>query len=114
MNSPIVDQLLETWRINNKMQLLLMDSISDEGMQCTLSTRGGRTIYQQFVHVNNVRIGWLEHTAKELFKKYSLLDKEKKLDRKTLRNAFEDSGKAIEELILLSTQNDFKLKGANS
>src|SRR5689334_4134145 len=93
------------------MQLLLIDNITNEGMQCTISTRGGRTVYQQFVHVHNVRLGWLEHVGKEIWKKYSLLDKEKPFNRKTLRKAFEDSGKAIEELIELSSGNNFRLKG---
>lgn len=57
------------------------------------------------------RIGWLEHCAKEIFLKYSLLDKEKPFIRKALHKAFEDSGKAIEELILLASQNNFKIKG---
>ena len=109
--SSIINQLLETWRINNQMQLLLIDNIRDEGMQCTLSARGGRTVYLQLVHVNNVRIGWLEHCAKEIFSRYSLLDKEKPFNRKTFRKAFEDSGKAIEELILLASENNFKIKG---
>src|SRR5436189_6291126 len=82
-----VTQLIEAWGINNKMQLLLIDNINDEGMQCTLSSRGGRTVYQQLVHVNNVRIDWLEHTAKEIFKRYSLLDKQKPFNRKLLRKA---------------------------
>src|ERR1051325_9529761 len=106
-----VNQLLETWRINNNMQLLLLDNISDAGMQCTLSARGGRTVYQQLVHAHNVRIGWLEHVGKELWKKYSTLDKENPFNRKTLRKAFEDSRKAIEELILLASENNFQIKG---
>jgi hypothetical protein len=48
------EQLLDAWRINNRMNLLLMDNITDTGMQKTLSTRGGRTVYTQLVHVHNV------------------------------------------------------------
>ena len=98
------EQLLETWHINNRMNLLMMDHITDTGMQRSLSTRGGRTVYLQWVHVHNVRIGWLEICAKDIFKKYKSLparlsptdgDKEKAIDRKTLRKAFEDSAKGI-------------------
>jgi hypothetical protein len=38
----VLDQILETWRTNNRINLLLIDRISDEGMKCTLSKRGGR------------------------------------------------------------------------
>ena len=64
------DQLLDTWQIHNKMNLLLIDNINEMGMQKTLSTRGGRTVSLQFVHMHNVRMGWLEICAKDIFKKY--------------------------------------------
>jgi len=120
------DQLLETWQINNRMNLLLLDNITDAGMQKSLSTpagtnpsgrRGGRTVYLQLVHVHNVRMGWLEICAKDIFsagsggKKYKALDKEKAYDRKALRKAFEDSAKVIEELFALSWDNAGKITG---
>ncbi|MFI5136014.1 MAG: hypothetical protein ACHQD9_09195, partial [Chitinophagales bacterium] len=52
-----VSQLLEAWRINDRVNLMMLDTISDEGLNSTLSSRGGRTIALQFVHVHNVRIG---------------------------------------------------------
>jgi uncharacterized damage-inducible protein DinB len=92
------EQLLDTWQINNRMNLLLMDNISDAGMRKSLSTKGGRTVYLQLVHIHNVRMGWLEVCAKDIFKKYKLLDKETAFDRKVLRKAFEESAQGIEEL----------------
>lgn len=105
------EQLLEAWRINNKMNLLLIDNTTDDGMQKTLSTRGGRTIYLQLVHVHNVRMTWLEVVAKDIFSKYKTLDKEAKYDKKALRKAIEDSAKGIEEFINISWNNDGKVKG---
>ena len=93
------EQLINAWQINNKMNLLFIDNVDDTGMQKTLSTRGGRTIYLQLVHVHNVRMGWLEIVAKDIFKKYKQLDKEAPYNKKDLRKAFEESGKAIEEFI---------------
>ena len=105
------DQLLDTWRINNRMNLLLMDDISDGGMQQSLSTRGGRTVYLQLVHVHNVRMQWLEICAKDIFKKYKSLDKEAAFDRKALRKAMDDSAKGIEELLARSWDDGGKVKG---
>ena len=104
------EQLLDTWQINNRMNLLLMDNITDAGMGKTLSTRGGRTVYQQLVHIHNVRIGWLEVCAKDIFKKYSGLDKEAGFNRKILRKAFEDSANGIEELFSRSWDDGGKVK----
>lgn len=105
------EQLLTTWQTHQKMNLLLMDNITDAGMQKTLSTRGGRTVYQQFIHVHNVRMQWLEICAKDIFKKYKVLDKEAAFDRKGLRKAFEDSAKGIEELLSRSWDDGGKVKG---
>jgi uncharacterized damage-inducible protein DinB len=103
-------QLIEAWQINNKMNLLFIDNVDDEGMQKTLSKRGGRTVYQQLVHVHNVRLGWLEVAVGDISKKYKKLNKEAKYDKKNLRKAFEDSGKAIEELIERSWNDGGKVK----
>src|SRR4026208_943307 len=100
------EQLLETWNIHHRMNLLLVDNISDAGMQKTLSTRAGRTIYQQWVHIHNVRMQWLEVCAKEIFKRYPALDKEAAFDRKKLVQALTGSAKGVEELLSLGWDND--------
>jgi uncharacterized damage-inducible protein DinB len=105
------EQLLDTWQIHNKMNLLLMDNISDGGMQKTLSTRGGRSIYQQFIHIHNVRMQWLEICAKDIFSKYKVLDKEASFHKKELCKAFEDTAKGIEDLLGRSWDDGGKVKG---
>lgn len=104
------EQLIEAWRINNRMNLLLIDSTSDEGMQQTLSTRGGRTVYLQLVHVHNVRMTWLEVVAKDIFSKHKILDKEAKYDKQLLRKTLEDSANAIEQFIDRSWNEGGKVK----
>ena len=61
-----VEQLLEAWRTNNRINLFLIDEISDEGMKCTLSKRGGRNVVRQFAHVHNNRLWQLENRARDL------------------------------------------------
>ena len=59
-------QLLEAWRTNNRINLYLIDAIDKEGMQCTLSKRGGRNVVRQFAHIHNNRFWQLEKRAKDL------------------------------------------------
>jgi uncharacterized damage-inducible protein DinB len=106
------EQLLETWNINHSMNLLLIKNTSDEGMQKTLSTRGGRTIYQQWVHIHNVRMQWLEVCAKDIFKNYKPLEKDAAYDKKRLLLALNDSAKGIEELLSLGWDNGGKVKNS--
>jgi uncharacterized damage-inducible protein DinB len=66
MDNHALGQMLEAWRTNHRLHLFLIDRIPDEGMRCTLSTRGGRNVVRQFAHLHNVRIWHLEKRAKAL------------------------------------------------
>jgi uncharacterized damage-inducible protein DinB len=95
------EQLIEAWRTNNRLNLLLIDLASDEGLQKTLSPKG-RTIYQQLAHVHNTRLGWIEVAAKEIHDQYHQVPQDAPPDKATLRKAFESSGHAVENLIELN------------
>lgn len=105
------EQLLDTWRIHQRMNVLLINNTTAGGMSKTLSTRGGRTVYDQWVHIHNVRMQWLEICAKDIFKKYAVLDKAATPDTKKLLKALDDSSNGIEELLSESWDNGGKLKG---
>ena len=105
------EQLLETWQIHHRMNELLINNITDSGMLKTLSTKGGRTIFLQWVHIHNVRMQWLEITAKDIFHKYKPLDKNLDFDRTTLLTSLKDSTSGIEELLSRSWDNGGKVKG---
>ena len=38
------NELIEAWRTNNRINLMLIEHIKPEGMPCTLSKRGGRGV----------------------------------------------------------------------
>jgi len=71
--------LIDAWRLNNAINLRLIDAISDAGMRSTLSTRGGRDVARQFVHLHNVRGAWLSMAGPGLAK---ALKNVRKLDPK--------------------------------
>lgn len=104
------EQLLDTWNIHHRMNLLLINNTTDAGMQKTLSIRGGRTVFQQWIHIHNVRMQWLEVTAKDIFSKYKVLDKEMPYDKKILNEALDNSAAGIAELLGTSWDNDGKVK----
>jgi uncharacterized damage-inducible protein DinB len=104
------EQLLEAWRKANQVNLIFIDQIPDEGMEKTLSLRGGRTVADQLWHLYKVRTQWLEVSAKDILKKYKE-EQEGEVSKKALRKALETSAKAIEELIDRSWANEGKLTG---
>ncbi|MHC4940968.1 MAG: DinB family protein [Planctomycetota bacterium] len=90
------EQLLEAWRTNNRINNLLIDAISADGMKVTLSKRGGRNVVRQFAHLHNVRIYQLERRAKDLadgLEKFATKDEPGKRE---LKKALKQSAGRIE------------------
>ena len=75
----MVELMLEAWHTNNRINLFLIDRISDEGLRCTLSARGGRDVARQFAHMHDVAFG---HSRPG--QKISLLDSSSSLRRNRL------------------------------
>jgi len=92
------------------MNKLVIQNTTDAGMQKTLSTRGGRTIYQQWVHIHNVRMKWLDICAKDIFKKYKVINKEQVFDRKDLLKTLDDSGAGVHDLLERGWDEGGKIK----
>jgi uncharacterized damage-inducible protein DinB len=95
----IPEQLLETWRTNNRINLFLIDRISDDGMKCTLSRRGGRNVVRQFAHLHNVRVWHLEVRAKDLAKGLYKFDTHEEPDKERLKECLSASAKRIEDFL---------------
>ena len=104
-------ELIEAWRTNNRITLLLIENISKAGMGSTLSKRGGRDVARQFAHVHNVRIYHLEKRAKDL--STGLVKFESKLSpsRAQLKKAFKASGVAMERFLVAVLAGEPKRRG---
>lgn len=107
----MVDQFVETWRINNRVNLILLDEISDEALHTTLSKRGGGTPAKQFAHLHNVRFWKLEKLAKDLVLEQEKISLRKKINREILRYKLIESSESIERILGEGFENNGKLKG---
>ena len=107
----MTEHILETWYINNRVNLMLIDVISVEGLGCTLSKRGGRTTAQQFVHLHNLRIWRLERFAREFSTGQIKMDAAEKTDKELLRKRLTESADAIAQWFEKGTGKDGKIKG---
>jgi uncharacterized damage-inducible protein DinB len=95
----VLDELLEAWRTNNRINLYLIERISDEGMLCTLSKRGGRDVARQFAHLHNVRVWHLEKRAKDLADGLTTFETKVTPDKVQLTAAIDASSVAIERFL---------------
>lgn len=111
MSHLLLDEILEAWRTNNRINLLLLDEISEEGLRCTLSTRGGRDVARQFAHMHDVRVYHLEKRAKDLAKGLPVFRSKNSPDRKVVKEAMEASGAAIETFLADLVEGKPKRRG---
>jgi uncharacterized damage-inducible protein DinB len=96
----MLEQLSEAWQINHRVTLKLLKALSDEALQATLSTRGGRDVARQLAHLHEVRAGYAEITSKTNREaKLPHFAKGESPSKKQLAAALDASAKGIETTI---------------
>ncbi|MCF6409675.1 DinB family protein [Pseudalkalibacillus salsuginis] len=104
------EQLVEAWNTNNRINLFLLEKITDEGMNCTLSKRGGGTPAKQFAHMHNLRcdklVNW-HYPLSDIVEKLSMYDE---LNKERLKECLNTSGEQMALFIRQYTEegNNFK------
>jgi uncharacterized damage-inducible protein DinB len=106
----LTKQLVETWKINNRINLYLLSSVAPAALS-GLSASKGRTVAEQFAHIHNVRLMWLRSAAPELMTGLEKIEKENANDKKLLDRALKESGNAIEALLKKGFAEGGKIKG---
>lgn len=101
-------QIIETWEINNKINLYLLSAI-DEGNLSSIALSKGRTVAEQFSHIHNVRLMWLKEAQPELLKSVEKFEKEN-ITKQLLSEQLNKSAKAISKMLEIALEEG-KLKG---
>lgn len=94
------DELTEAWRTNHRINLFLLEGISEEGLRATLSKRGGRDVARQFAHMHDVRRYHLEKRTKDLAEGLRKFASKVSPPREEIVEAHEASAAAIETFLL--------------
>jgi uncharacterized damage-inducible protein DinB len=100
--SALIEQVVSAWRVNDRINFRLIENISDAGMRCTLSRRGGRNVVRQFAHLQYVRIYQLKSRAKQLAGGARVFDSKEEPNRVDLVKALQDSSQRIESWLRLA------------
>ena len=104
------DQLTETFAINNRVNLYLLEAIAEEHLPDVYTGSKGRSAGKQWAHLHDVRMMWLKAAAPELLAGLVKLSDNEALNKKALKNALTQSGKAIEQLLRQAAATG-KIKG---
>jgi uncharacterized damage-inducible protein DinB len=108
----MLEQLIETWQVNHRVTLRLLNALPDEALKATLSTRGGRDVARQLGHVHESRLTSAEVTSKaNRTAKLPHFAKGQTPSRAELLEALNASAEAIETTIRESWANGGKTPG---
>jgi uncharacterized damage-inducible protein DinB len=103
-------ELIETWHINNRINLYLLEAIAEERLRDGLVSKG-RNVGEQFAHINNVRLMWLKEALPAVLEKTVKVEKENAHDKNFLRESLVKSGEAVAGLIENASNNGGRVKG---
>ena len=101
------NELIESWEINGRIVLYLLESIENEWLT-DVSASKGRNVGEQFVHLHNVRLMWLKSASPELLEGLEKIEKGQDLSKEILLDSLTKSAEAISKLIEISNG---KIKG---
>jgi hypothetical protein len=99
------NQILETWRIHHRTMLFMAENISEEAMQATLSTHGGRDVARQLAHVHMVRVARLEPFSQKIKTPLIKFEKGETPPKRQLLEALTQSGMVMEKYIQYCLEN---------
>lgn len=109
--NPLLQQVVDSWQVNNRVNLLIIRELNMELLALSLSKKGGRTIGAQFAHIHAVRLKWLEVGMPALFKTQEAFDKNEVPAADKLISRLNASADAIAGWITAGTDENGKLKG---
>ncbi len=104
----MIEQVISTWQIHNRINMYLLDAIAEEHLGDTASSKG-RTVGEQLAHMHNVRLMWLKASEPALLDGLDKLEKDN-LTKAGLTAAFNASSAAIEQLLIQGFEAG-KIKG---
>ncbi|HRI01019.1 MAG TPA: DinB family protein [Saprospiraceae bacterium] len=103
-----MNQIIETWEINNRINLYLLNAIEEEHLSAVSASKG-RTVAEQFAHLHNVRLMWIKEGLPELLSTVEKIEKEN-ITKSILSDQLIKSGAAISKMIEKALEVG-KLKG---
>ena len=102
-----MEALIETFRINHRVTLRLLNDLTDEQFAAPLAK--GKAVAAQFSHIHNVRLMWLKASAPDLMEGLAKLEPD--AARADMAAALDASADKMAELIARAESPTGGIKG---
>lgn len=109
--TPIEQQIIDTWFINHRTNLLLLDNLTEEALDFSTSKRGGGSVGHQLAHIYNVRFWKLEKYDKQLISHLTTIKAEDTKTIRMLKDCHNESAELVGQLLTKSITDGGNVKG---
>jgi uncharacterized damage-inducible protein DinB len=92
-------ELEQTWRIHERIVRYVLDAVEPAALTGTADL-GGRSVGEQFAHLHQVRLMWLQEAAPDLRDGLEKVAEEESGDKARRADALVASGEAVARLVL--------------
>lgn len=106
----VIEQVLGTWRLNDKIGLKLLQAIPAKGLGAIPTGSKGRNVAQVFAHIHHVRFAWLRYNAPSLVSGMTRFEKGASPSKSELQKALRASGQAVEGLLRRALSGEAAIK----
>jgi uncharacterized damage-inducible protein DinB len=107
----IEQQIIDTWFINHRTNIMLMDALTEEALGFTTSRRGGGSVGHQLAHMYNVRFWKLEKCDRSLVKELTTIKAEDVKSLSMLKDCHALSAELTGKLLERGIENGGSIKG---
>ncbi len=109
-DQPLLDQVLNAWRMHNGINVLLIQSVPHKGFLAVPLASRGRNVGEQLAHMHKVRMHWLRYNGIKLGLGLPRLRKGVSPSRAQLKAAVRASGKAVEAFLRQRLEEGGKIR----
>ncbi len=92
-----MNDLIETWHINSRINIYLLDAINESYLSDTSASKG-RSVGEQFAHIHNVRLMWIKASIPDLLEGLTKIEKGA-ISKEILTSELTKSEEAISKML---------------
>jgi len=104
-------ELVEAWRMSHECNLLFLREIPEAWLSDRYASRT-RSVAEQFIHLHDVRLRWLEHSAPRAAHVLDSIPRDSTVTRGSLRRALTESARSVADFLAVC-ESEGKVKGWN-
>jgi uncharacterized damage-inducible protein DinB len=104
------EQLIQSWQRHNNVMLFLLDNVPPDGAEAVPSLSRGRSVAEQFAHLDRIRRGWLAYHTTGARPAFEKTKKGVPPPLGDLRSRLKESGEEVDHYLIRAFRGEAKIR----